>query len=510
VSDPILRGRTHEGDLVLDADVVVVGSGSAGAVVAAVLAEAGQEVVILEEGPHIAPEAHARMRPSEAIRHTWREGAMTVAVGLGDTPAVQVAMGRCVGGSSITTGGVCFRTPEEVLDGWAREHGLTDLAAASMEPFFEDAERAVHVEEVPVAMRSRGIRLFGEGLEKKGFSLRPIRRNTDGCRGCGCCNFGCPHQAKRSVVHTYLPRAFDKGARLVSDCLVERILVEGDRAVGVQGRLLDGPRAGRAGRITVRARRVAIAAGAWHSPLLLKASGVGRASKQVGRNLTLHPSCRMLGRFDDPVRGWAGALQSAWSDAFEDENITIVGLFVPPAILAATMPGVGPRLAARAAGIPHLAMMGGLIHDQGGGVIRRGPGREPLVTYRMSKRDRAAFPKLIRSMAEVFLEAGAREVFLPILGHEPVDADGLARLDLERIPARRLECASQHPLGSCRMGVSAASSVVGPDGQAWGLRDLYVVDGSVLPSSLGVNPQLTILAMATRIAHGMRERPLRE
>ena len=215
-----------------------------------------------------------------------------------------------------------------------------------------------------------------------------------------------------------------------------------------------------------------------------------------------------MARFDEPVHGWKGALQSAWSDRFHADRITLTGLFVPPGVLAATMPGIGPAHADRARAVPHMAVFGGLIHDKGSGVVRRGFGREPIVTYRMAKEDRAAIPVLMRRMAEIFFAAGAREVFLPILGAHGVKPDDLAALDLSRIPASRLECASQHPLGTCRMGVSQYRSVVKPDGETWDVKDLYVVDGSVLPTSLGVNPQVSVMAVATKIAWGMREKRL--
>lgn len=506
--EEILQGRLHEGgDLTLDCDVVVVGSGAGGAVVAHELTAAGQRVIVLEEGPYVPARVYARYRPSQSIRHLWRDGAMTAAFGLGGSPLINMTMGRCVGGSSVLTGGVCFRVPGSVLDVWRRERGLTGMTEAALEPAYRAVEEACHVEGVPVDMRSRSTALFGKGLESRGLALKPIRRNTRGCNGCGQCNFGCPCGAKMSVDVSYLPRALAGGARIVSDCLVQRVVVEGDRAAGVRGRLLD-ERGRKGARVEVRARRVVLSCGSVHTPLLLLRSGLGRAGTHIGRHMTLHPGFRMLARFDEPVRGWAGSLQSAWSDAWEHDRVTAVGLFVPPSVLAATMAGFGPRHAELAADIPNIAMMGALIHDDGGGRVRRGPGREPIVTYRMSKADRAAIPTLVRELGETFFAAGAKQVYPPILGLPPVDADGLRKLDVARIPANRIECSSQHPLGTCRMGPTADSSVVDPEGRVWGVRELYVADGSVVPTSLGVNPQLTIMTLATHLAWKMRQRAL--
>lgn len=500
--------RDHQGDLTLSCDVVVVGSGAGGAVVATELAESGWDVVVLEEGPLVPPDRYGAMRVSESLRHVWRDGAATVAVGVGGSPTINVTMGRCVGGSSVLTGGVCFRLPDRVLETWTREHGLEGYTPAEMEPYFERVEEAIHVEEVPVSMRSRSTTLFDAGARAQGWQLEPMRRNTRGCDGCGRCNFGCPHGAKQSVDISYLPRAVRAGAQVFSHCRASRVLRHGGRAVGVEGRLLNrrGGRAG--GRLTVHARRVVIACSAWFTPVLLGRSGVGARSGVLGRRMTVHPGFKIMARFDEPVRGWKGALQSAFSEAFEKDGITLTSVFIPVSAIAATLPGVGPELARRARQIENIAVFGGMLHDEGGGTVRRGPGGGPFVTYRMSAADRARIPKIIRVMSETYMAAGAKEIFPPIIGLPGQSPDSMRALDLERFPARRIECTSQHPLGTARMGSAPDRSVVDGDGRAWDLDELYVADGSVLPTSLGVNPQLSIMGVATRIAQRMRERPL--
>jgi choline dehydrogenase-like flavoprotein len=501
----IHHGSEWHGDLSLDADVVVVGSGASGAVIAATLAEAGRSVVILEEGEHIPALEHGAMRRSESLRRLWRDGGMATAFGLGESPMINVHIGKGVGGSSSLTGGVCFRTPDEVLHRWVTEHGLDDLAPAKLAPAFDDVERAVQVQETPHELRSRSTLVFGEGLKKLGAALTPMRRNVVDCNGCSRCNFGCPHGRKLSVDLTYIPRALKAGATLFSDCLVERVETAGDRAVGVSGRLRNGPDGKAGDSFTVRAKRVVLACGAAYTPLLLMKSGLEGRSRQVGRNLTLHPSVRTFASFEQRIEGWKGALQSAYTDDYAHEGVTLNAIFVPASVFAATIPGAGPEHLRRLRVLPNLAMFGGLVHDDGSGRVRRGLGREPVMTYRMSKADRARLSVLIRRLAGAFFAAGAREVYLPIIGAHPFDADAFRRLDLDRVPARTFEVASQHPLGTTRMGVSPKHSVVDPEGRLWGLRDLYVVDGGIVPTSLGVNPQLTIMAMATRLAWKMRE-----
>lgn len=497
-------GGRLRGEQDFSADAIVVGSGSGGAVTASILAEAGLEVLVLEEGPHVRPEEYTRMRPSESLARIWREGAMTAAIGVGDTPIINVTMGRCVGGSSVLTGGVCFRTPDHVLHDWQTKRGLADYGPDDMAPYFDEVERRIHVETVPESMRSRSTQLYARGAKAAwGIDLDPTRRNTRDCVGHGRCNFGCPKQSKMSVDISYLPDAMRGRTTVLSGALVERVDTSGSKATGVRGRLLgEGRRPG--ARFTARAPLVVLSAGAAHTPLILGRSRLAKGSGQLGRNMTLHPSFRMTARFDEAVSGWRGSMQSAYSDAFlESERITLMSVFVPPSTVAAGIPGFGPEFMNRAGSMNNIAMFGALIHDEGGGRVRRGPGREPLMTYRMAQEDRAALPGLIRRLGEAFFAAGARELYTPILGHDPVDADAFARLDLESLPARRLECSSQHPLGTCRMGPDPKSSVVDPRGQVWGVDGLYVIDGAVVPTSLGVNPQETILAMATRLARGL-------
>lgn len=503
---PILEGRAHEGDLELDADVLVVGSGAAGSVAAKILAEAGRSVIVAEEGGYVPPEEYARFRPTEAMRRMYRDGGTTTAVGIGDTPLMSILAGRVVGGSSVLTGGVVFRIPEHILHHWSRDLGLEEMSPEGLEAAYESVEAESHVETVPVEMQSRSTTLFAEGARKRGFELKPMQRNTRGCRGSSRCNFGCPHRAKMSVDVTYLEKARRLGTQVVSDCRIERVEIRNGRAIGARGRLLraDGKTGG---RVHFRARKVIVAGSALSTPLLLQRSGVGRWSKAVGRNLTLHPGARVTALFDREVTAWKGALQSAYSDAFEKEGITLNSVFAPINVLAATLPGSGAELARYTSQMRNLAAFGVMVHDSGGGRIWRLPGSpDPLITYRMAHRDKRKLLKGIRILAETFFLAGAREVLLPIFGTKPLRSmDELDFLD-DDFPARRIECMTFHPLGTARMGKDSATSVVDPTGETHDVKDLYVVDGSVFPTSIGVNSQLPIMTIATKLAWGIRDR----
>jgi choline dehydrogenase-like flavoprotein len=507
-ADPIAHGRDLPRGFDEGCDVVIVGSGAGGAVMAALLAESGLRVIVLEEGPYYRPSEYQTFKPSESVRRLFREAGMLTAFGVGQTPIISITLGRAVGGSSVLTGGVCFRIPGEVHHRWVKGLGLGDLSERALEPAYEDVERRMRVREVPESMRSASTRRFVAGAEKLGIPMRSLKRNTgDDCEGNGRCNFACPAGAKRSVDVSYLPSAIEHGARVISDALVDRVIVENGRAAGVEGRLLGGEHGAPSHRFRVRAPVVVAACGTLHTPLLLLASGLRDRAGQIGKNITLHPAVRVVARFDDRLEGWNGAMQSVYSDHFDAEGIKLVGVYSAPNVLAAGFPGVGPALRRRVAQLPYCGAFGAMIHDEGGGTVRPGPGREPILTYEMAPLDLARLRRSVTILAEMAMAAGAREVFTSIFGFPPITTMAEARaIEHAQYDARRIECMAFHPLGSARASNDPRRGVVDQNGESFELPGLFVADGSILPTSIGVNSQLPIMSMATRIAWRLAER----
>jgi len=506
-STPIVAGRTLPRGFEESCDVVVVGSGAGGSVIATLLAEAGRSVIVLEEGPYYQAADYQRFAPSEAVRRLFRDAGMVTAFGVGQTPIISITMGRAVGGSSVVTGGVCFRIPSEVHHRWVHDLGLDEVGEPQLEAAYEAVEERLHVREVPAHMRSESTNRFVEGARRLGIPMHPIRRNTgDDCEGNARCNFTCPAGAKRSVDVSYLPSALERGARVVSDALVEGVLLERGRAAGVEGRLLGED--GKPGhRFRVRAKVVVSACGTLHTPLLLHRAGAGRESGALGKNVTLHPAARIVARFDDTLNGWDGALQSVYSDHFASEGIKLVGVYTAVNVLAAAMPGVGPALRRRARALPQCAVFGAMIHDEGGGRVRPGPGREPILSYEMAPRDLARLRRSMTLLCEMALSAGAREVYTPVFGFPPVKTmDEAIAMERASFDARRIECMAFHPLGSAPMSNDRRRGVVDQSGECFDVPGLFVADGSILPTSIGVNSQVPIMAMATRIGWRLCER----
>lgn len=499
----VLRGREQSAPFSAKVDVVVVGSGAGGAVVARELARAGRSVIVVEEGGHYSPEEIGSLTPSNSFRRIARESGLGVAVGIGDTPLIATLAGKVVGGSSVLTGGVCFRIPHAVLHEWSSGLGLDRMTPDALDPYFSEVERICKISEVPALLRSRSTDLFLEGADKLGIPMKPLKRNTEGCRGAARCNFGCPHRAKMSVDISFLPEAQENGARIVSDALVERVDVTGGRARGVRGRFLDETGEPRI-PFEIRAKVVVVACGSLHTPVLLRKSGLD--SKHIGRHLTLHPAFRVGALFDEDVSGWDGALQSVYSDHFEDEGITLVGVYTAVNVLAAAFPGIGREHRRLVKSLPNLAFFGGMIHDDGGGQVRRWVSREPLVLYKMIQRDKRRLLKGIHILAKMAFAAGAREVLLPVFGMGTVKKEEDLEFLLEaKIPAAKVECTAFHPLGSAKMSRTPEGGVVKPTGETWGVENLFVCDGSVLPTSIGVNSQLPVMSVAMMLARGLAE-----
>jgi len=472
----------------LECDVVVIGTGAGGGVAAKELAEAGCAVVVLEEGDYHQRDAFTG-HPVEMQRKLYRDMGATVSIG---NVTIPIPIGRAVGGTTAINSGTCYRAPSRIFDKWQHELGLGELSADAMAPYYERVEGVMGV--APAAPQFLGgvARVVARGCDALGWKHAPLRRNAPDCDGQGVCCFGCPTDAKRSTNVSYVPMALRAGAQLVTGARVEEILVEGGRARGVVARA--GNR-----MLRVRARAVVVAAGALLTPLLLERNKLGLGSGQLGRNLSIHPAVAALALYDEILDG-ANAIPQGYSiEEFHDEGILFEGAFAPLDIGAASFPILGRELVSLLEDYRRLACFGFMIEDTSRGRVRRGPGGRPLITYWLNDHDVARIKRGLELLSRVFFAGGARRVMPIVNGFDHLsDEADLERFRRARLGARDFELTAYHPLGTARMGASASSSVVGPDQQVHGVDGLYVMDGSVVPTSPAVNPQLTIMALATR------------
>lgn len=418
-----------------------------------------------------------------------------------------VAAGRGVGGGSLVNSAICFRTPDAILDQWTEVLGGDDrYGSARLGLLFEEIEAIIGVGPTRDSIAGENNRLIARGVEKLGLTGGLVDRNAPSCVGCGLCNFGCPVGGKGSVDRNLLPMAMAAGAIVQGDVKVHRILVEDGRAVGVVGTVQDTDSREPVGELTVRAHRVVVCAGGIGTPRLLHQSGLAeRLGPATGKGLHIHPGNAVVARCDHIVKMWSGATQGAW---FEDPSLPGVlphTMSLPPGALLLLLGQAGLQAKAMMHQLKHYAGCLVMVSDKGEGTVGVSSTGRAKIRYDFHPDDLDRIKKGMVLTAEVLLAGGARELTAPVHGvgsHTTATSLGQA---LEDRSIHDFIMYASHPMASCRMGVDPSTSVIGPDAQAHALPGLYLADSSIFPTSLGVNPQLTTMTMATAIGQDLAQ-----
>ena len=487
-------GAALDGDQELTADAVVVGTGAGGATAAARLRDAGLDVLLLEEGALHRTESFIT-DPATMIRRLYRDAGTTMIFG---RPPIIFAEGRCVGGSTVINGGMSWPTPERVLRHWEHDLGLPDTGPQAMAPYLAQAERILHVEPNQDDTLGRNSHLFVEGAGRLGWPVARAPRNMRRCVGLNNCALGCPTGAKQAMHVTEIPRALAAGATLLTHARVDRVLFRGRRAIGVRGRLLGDDGRVR-GRFRAHAALVVLAAGARHTPGILKRSWL--LARMIGRGLHTHPNAKVVGVFDERIDPWIGTHQAFHIHHFRDEGVLIGYAAVPPGLLAAGLPGMGEEHARLMRAYNHMLTAATLIEDESEGRVVLGPDRQPYMFFTLSARDLETLHRGVALTAELMFAAGARRVLLPFADLPALDGPAELRRIHERPRVREtIELMTVHIMGTARMATDPGRGATDPCGAVHGIEGLVVADASVLPSSVGVNPQESIIAMALRNA----------
>jgi choline dehydrogenase-like flavoprotein len=485
-----------------DCDVAIVGSGAGGAAAAAILAEAGMDVMVLESGPYVDRESYPT-DTLDGLPLLYRDGGMTIASG---KPAIPIPVGRTVGGTTVINSGTCFRAPGEVLQEWRESEGIQ--WAAELDPLYAAAEEMLAVTPLDLETLGRNGQLCAEGAASLGASGGPISRNAGRCVQCSSCPLGCQIDAKRAAHVSYLPRAVAAGARVRAGVQVQRVLTEEGRATGLTCRAgmptTASQEMSRNGRRPpgrdwqVRAKAVISAGGAFGTPELLLRSGITHPA--LGRHLHIHPAAWIGARYEEEVRGWDGVMQSYYVDQWQPEGILLEATFTPLSFGAQWLPGVGAAFSDRVANYAHIASIGVHLHDRSEGRVGLSSNGSLRLSYRLLEEEARTIQFGIARAAEIHFAAGATEVY-PNVGPISVIPRGkLAGFESMSLKPVDLRLEAFHPMSSARMGSDPDTSVCDPRGAVRGVENLYVADGSLLPTSVGVNPMMTIIACATHVA----------
>jgi len=505
----VIDGAALQADRTIEADVVIVGSGAGGGVTAEILALAGLKIVIVEEGA-LKSSKDFKMREAEAYPSLYQESAARAT----KDKAITILQGRTVGGSTTVNWTSSFRTPNGTLDYWQRHFGLEDYSAEALAPWFLMMEQRLNVG-VWLTPPNENNDLLKRGAARLGIPAAAIMRNVKGCWNLGYCGMGCPTNAKQSMLVTTIPAALNHGATLVTRARAQRLVFKGDAVDHLLCSALDaGGFAPNGHTLTLRARHFVVAGGAINSPALLLRSNAPNPHGLLGTRTFLHPGLASLAFFAQRVDGYAGAPQSIYSDHFLDAQ-PIDGpigykLEAPPLhplILSSALTGFGQAHAGMMKEFPHMHGVIALLRDgfhpdsRGGSVALQADGA-PLLDYPMTEVLWDGARRALLSMAEIQFAAGASSV-QPL--HEMAGrytSWAAAKAGIGQLPfkSRLVKVLSAHVMGGCTMSDDERLGVVGADGRYHGVRNLSVHDGSLFPTSIGANPQLSIYGIGARLA----------
>jgi choline dehydrogenase-like flavoprotein len=490
------------------ADVVIVGTGAAGATAARVLSEAGLEVVMLEEGPLVDP-SELRSDLYSSLKRSWRDmGALWAK----DKAFLPILQGIGIGGSTAINGAIIHRLPEKIFDIWHQDYGITEpISYAALERVWDIMERELFVAPGPEEILGENNRLMRQGAQAYGIRSNVIRRNVRGCEGSAHCLQGCPNARRQSMDVSYIPQAVACGARIYADCKAERIFAKNGRVAGVRGQFRD-PRLGRVGpQIEVLARQaVIVAASAIQTPLLLQASGIGKQSGLVGQRFQAHPGTAVVGYFPQSVKMWFGATQGYETTHFWEQRMKFETLALPLELGAIRLPFIGPALMEILSDYEHIAQWAVQIRAKALGRVKKGLLGRPVIRYGLTDEDVRTLKQGLKHLTRMMFGAGASKVFPGVYGlpeqiHSPAELDPA----IDHLPddPRLFHCIATHIFGTAIMGNDPRTSVVNSSGESHELPGLYVADSSCFPTNLGVNPQHAVCGLAWLIAEGIAARP---
>ncbi|NML27427.1 FAD-dependent oxidoreductase [Zoogloea dura] len=484
----------------LKADAVIVGSGAGGAIAAYELASKGKKVIVLEAGPYVPSEKFSEMMAIAMGTLYQDHGGQSNTHG-----DISILQGACVGGSTVVNAALCFRTPDYYLDLWAREYGLTNLTPAVMAPYFDKVERNLQIQQNARHETSPGAEIINKGLKKLGIPAGVAKRNVKNCGLTGFCFAGCVSDRKQSMLVTYLPWAVEKGATLHADTRVVQVLADKGVASGVLAEVIDPASGRKKADLRVDAPIVILAAGPVQTPVLLLRSGLANSSGQVGKNFACHPTLSLTAEFDKHVDDFHGATHSLYVDRWtlpEEGGYLLLNAVQDPVEASFQVePGTGKPYMAYMSRYRNTVRLITLIHDKNVGEVSWKDGAKQI-HYEVDDQDFEAMKAGLKTNARILFAAGARRVHVPTSQKCVIDSAKQidAVIDGLRNEPARYRYTSFHPQGSCRMGADPTRTVVNPQGETHDVKNLYVMDASLLPTSIGYNPSETVYALATYIS----------
>jgi choline dehydrogenase-like flavoprotein len=507
--------RRIDRDTVLDADACVVGSGAGGGVIAERLASAGLSVVVLEAGPADQADDFDQ-REIVGMQRLYLDRGTTATRDLG----VAILAGSCIGGGTAVNWQTSLRPPDYIRDEWADRSGIRSFIDRPFDEALDAIWTRLNVG-TGESVRNGNNAPLERGSRALGYHSKTIPRNARGCdlAQCGFCVYGCRQGGKQATSNTYLVDAQRNGDTvIVPQCRATRVRIAAGAATGVEAEALD-PASGRTYHVTVSARVVAVAGGAIETPALLLRSGV--AHPRLGRNLHLHPTTAVAGRYVEPVRGWLGAPQTVLCDELArvrgNHGVRFETAPLHPGLLALALPWYGAREHRRRMQLAaYISAFIVLTRDRSTGRVRVDREGRAVIDYGVGGMERELLQGGIAAAARLHWAAGATAIHTLHSTDLSLERRSRSRRDdledyvaeLERAPVHGNRCGvfSAHQMGTCAMGSGSRTSVCDERGAVRGVKNLYVADASLFPASSGVNPMITVMAMAWMVGEKLGAR----
>ncbi len=500
----IMKAKASSTPAEIETDVCVIGSGAGGAVMAKELAEGGLRVLVLEKGARFSKYDFSQ-REDEMFPLLYEDSGMRATA----DQSVIILHAKGVGGTTLVNDNICFRTPPFVLESWSQA-GLEHMTPDAMVPYFEKVEKEISVRLIEDAEVSRNDEVFRRGVARLGLESGRFYHNRKDCIGCGFCYCGCSYDRKQNMALTYLPKAEAAGALVMPGCEVEEIKLNSSRQVeSVLAKKTDAA-SGKNEFFRVRAKIFVAAGGSISTPVLLIRNGLLKLNPNIGRHLALHPIHANVGVMEESVRFYEGIPQCEYLDRLDRRNLSgflLEGIGAHPILTSLILQGFGGEHTRQMADYENFSIHYVMLKDRPQGHISVNRFGNPVISYALHSKDVFNLREGMKLSAKIYFAAGARKVYLNHVDLPVIEGEWeVEKIDGLKIESNRMVLYSAHQLSTCRMGAQSGTSVTNSYGQFHGIGNLYISDASIIPTSLGVNPQVTIMALATRNAKNILNR----
>ena len=495
-------------ETVFETDVAIIGTGAGGGVTAEIFAQAGFNVLMIEEGPYLTGRDF-KMQESEAYATLYQELAARKTA----NKAINILQGRSVGGSTTVNWTTSFKTPNNTLQHWQDQFGIEQASIEQMAPWFEKMEQRLNI--APWNMQpNNNNKVLEDGAKALGWDSKIIARNVKGCANLGYCGLGCPLNAKQSMLVTTIPAAKKLGARVLYQARVDKLTISNEQVTGctVTPVGINSKASQNSTPITIKAKMTILAAGAIGTPAVLLRSKVPDPYERVGKRTFLHPVVVSAGLMSEAVNGYSGAPQSVYSDEFlwpQDDSMgfKIEAAPLHPSLVSTVLPFFGDEHFELFKDFSNfqgsLALLrDGFSEQSQGGQVELDKYQYPKLDYQLNDYLWKAARKALLAMAELQFAAGAKKVFPAHIEAKPYRSWNTAKKAIEKLPMEELKTLvfSAHVMGGNTMSSDEKQAVVDENGKFYHLEGLHIFDGSIFPTSIGANPQLSIYALVARLA----------